>query len=384
VDLLILDEAHLWLAETRQKLVSAFPEARVVGLTATPARGDGKGLGVMFEELVMTTGVRSLTEQGYLVPARYWAPSKPDLDGIKLDKDGDYQQKELGVRMSNARLVGDIVTNWLRIAPGKSTVVFCATRSHSRFVCEEFRSRGVRAEHLDGETDVDERKAILDRVRSGETTVLCNVFVATYGLDIPNLECAVLARPTRNITLYLQIVGRVLRPAPGKTEALIIDHSGAVEEHGFADDDIPWSLDDKESVKERKERQQKEKAEPKEITCPKCKTVFKGRRDCPSCGHLLIPQGKPVPVHEAELKEVKKVNRDTDWDQKIEFMRGLRAYAQQKGWKEGWAAHAYKQKFGVWPNDARVKHCGAGQVSTEVLGWVQHLNIKRAKGRAAA
>lgn len=384
VDLLILDEAHLWLAETRQKLVSAFPDAKVVGLTATPARGDGRGLGVMFDELVMTIGVRQLTEQGYLVPARYFAPSKPDLEGIKLDKDGDYQQRALAARVDKPKLVGDIVDNWLKIAPGKSTAVFCTSVKHSIHVCEEFKSRGIKAEHLDGETDLDERKAILDRVRSGETTVLCNVFVATYGLDVPRLECAVLARPTRNITLYLQIIGRVLRPAEGKTEALIIDHSGAVEEHGFADDDIPWSLDETESVKERKDRIKKEKAEPKELTCPSCKTMFKGRRDCPSCGFEFIPRGQPVPVHEAELKEVKRANRDTDWDTKVAFMKGLRAYARQKGWKEGWAAHAYKQRFGVWPNDARVKHSGAGPVTPEVLGFVQHLNIKRAKSRGAA
>ena len=384
VDLLILDEAHLWLAETRQKLVAAFPEARIVGLTATPARGDGRGLGAMFEELVMTTGVRALTEQGYLVPARYWAPSKPDLEGLKLDKDGDYQQKALATRVDQPKLVGDIVDNWFRIAPGKSTAVFCTSVKHSIHVAEEFRRRGIRAEHLDGETDLDDRAEILARVASGETTVLCNVFVATYGLDVPRLECAVLARPTRNITLYLQIIGRVLRPAPGKTEALVIDHSGAVEEHGFADDDIPWSLDDRESVKERKDRLKKEKSEPKEITCPTCKTVFKGRRACPSCGYELVPMGQAVPVHEADLKEVKKANRDTDWEDKVAFMKGLRAYARQKGFKEGWAAHAYKQKFGVWPNDARVKHSGAGIVSTEVLNFVKYLQIKRAKVRAAA
>jgi DNA repair protein RadD len=386
VDLLILDEAHLWLAETRSKLVSEFPDAKVVGLTATPARGDGRGLGAMFDSLVMTTGVRALTEQGYLVPARYFAPSKPDLEGIKLNRDGDYVEKQLAARVDQPKLVGDIVDNWMRIAPGKSTAVFCTTRSHSRHVRDEFLRHGIRAEHLDGETDLEERKAILDRVRSGETTVLCNVFVATYGLDVPRLECAVLARPTKNITLYLQIVGRVLRPAPGKTEAIVIDHAGAVEEHGFADDDVPWSLDDKESVKERKERIKKEKAEPREITCPKCKTVFKGRRDCPSCGHLLIPQGKPVPVHQADLQEVRKTNRDTDWETKVEFMRGLRAYAAQKGFKEGWAAHAYRARFGVYPNDPRVKYAGSstGALSTEVLGWVKHLQIKRAKGRAAA
>lgn len=382
-DLVVVDEAHLSLAETRQALISAYPQAKVVGLTATPARGDGRGLGAIYDDLVVSWPIGRLIEHGYLVQPRYFAPAKPDLDGIKLNKDGDYVEKQLGERMDQPKLVGDIVHNWHRIAPGKSTAVFCATRSHSRHVCEEFLRHGIKAEHLDGETDLDERAAILDRVASGETTVLCNVFVATYGLDIPRLECAVLARPTRNITLYLQIVGRVLRPAPGKTGAIVIDHAGAVEEHGFVEDPIPWSLDDKETVKARKEREQQEKQEPKEMTCPSCKTVFKGRRDCPSCGYEFVPKGKAIPVHEADLQEVRKTNRETPWEEKIEFIAGLRGYARQKGFKEGWVAHAYKAKHGVWPNDPRLKHSGVAAPSTQVLSWVRYLQIRNAKRRAA-
>src|SRR3546814_7641235 len=154
--------------------------------------------------------------------------------------------------MDTPQLVGDVVENWMRIARHRSTVVFCVNRAHSRNVRDEFLAQGIRAEHVDGETPTDERAAILARVRSGETQVLCNVFVASYGLDIPTLDCAVLARPTKNIALYMQTVGRVMRPAERKADALVIDHSGAVKENGFVDDFIPWSLDESEKVKDRK------------------------------------------------------------------------------------------------------------------------------------
>jgi DNA repair protein RadD len=242
-DLVIVDEAHLSVAETRKAIIEHYSDAVIIGLTATPARGDGRGLGEIYDDLVSVVSIRELTDDGFLVPVRYFAPSEPDLEGVKLNKDGDYIEKQLGERMDRAELIGGITENWMRLAFGLSTVVFCVTRAHSRHVCEEFKRLGVAAEHLDGETELEERRAILARVASGETTVLCNVFVATFGLDIPRLECAVLARPTKNLALYLQIAGRVLRPCEGKTEARIIDHSGAVQQHGFIDDDQPWSLD---------------------------------------------------------------------------------------------------------------------------------------------
>lgn len=391
-DLVIVDEGHLSVAKTRKEIVEHYTDAIVVCLTATPARGDGKGLGEIYDDLVQSWSIRQLTEAGFLVPVRYFAPSKPDLAGLKLNKDGDYQEQALGKRVDQPKLIGDIVHNWFRLAKDKRTVVFCVTRSHSRHVCDEFRARGVRAEHLDGETPLDERKAILARVASGETQVLCNVFVATYGLDIPALECAVLARPTRNIALYLQTVGRVLRISEGKTEAIVIDHAGAVDEHGFVDDYIPWSLDTTESVKERKEREQKERQEAKEITCGECATVFKRSRTCPNCGHEMIPAGKPIPVHQADLHEInrgsetaaEKRNRTHRWEQKAKFYGELMTYCQERGKNPGWVAHKYKAMYGVWPNDKRLKSANPAPVSAETQSWIRAQNIRYAKAKEKA
>lgn len=384
-DLVLVDEAHLSIAETRKQILSHYGEAIIVGLTATPARGDGRGLGEIYDDLVPVTSIRELTDNGFLAEARYFAPSEPDLHGIKLNKDGDYQEKALGKRMDQPQLVGGIVENWTRLAFGMSTVVFCVTRAHSRHVCEQFLRIGVTAEHLDGETPLDERKAILARVASGETTVLCNVFVATFGLDIPRLACAVLARPTRNIALYLQIIGRVLRTADGKAEAFIIDHSGAVAQHGFADEYVPWSLDEKETVAERRKKIREQSKAPKEITCAKCKTVFKGRRECPGCGHAMVPRTDAVPFHKADLEEVKPVkeNRDTTWEEKQSFMAGLKAYAAEHDYAHGWVAHKYRTRFGVWPNDPRVRDVSPMPYDDATRKWITSQNIRHAKRRAA-
>lgn len=375
-DVVIVDEAHLSLAPTRKAILAQYPEAVIIGLTATPARGDGRGLGEVYDSLVLSWDVRRLTEAGYLVPVRYFAPSKPDLKGLKTGRDGDYVvtgEHGIGARMDRPKLVGDIVDNWRRIAPDKKTVVFCSTISHSLHVCEEFTRAGVRAEHLDGKTESSERQAILSRVESGETQVLCNVFVASYGLDIPTLECAVLARPTRNITLYLQTVGRILRPSEGKSEAIVIDHSGAVDEHGFVDDYVPWSLDDKGTVKERKKAAQEASQQPREITCGKCGVVFRARRTCPGCGNEMVAQGKAIPVHQAELKEVARPD-------KASWLAQLKGYQEAKKKTERWLVAKYREKFGEYPPDA-IRGVQPLPVSAEVSRWITSRNIAWARRR---
>lgn len=379
-DIVIVDECHLSVAKGQSEILARYADKVIIGLTATPARGDGKGLGQIYDELVQVTNVRELTRDGYLVPVRYFAPSELDLSSVKQNK-SDYIVKDLGKFMDKPSLIGDIVSNWFRIAREKKTVVFCTTCAHSRNVRDEFLRLGISAEHLDGETPTDERKAILGRVESGQTQVLCNVFVASYGLDIPSLECAVLARPTKNITLYLQTVGRILRISEGKSDAVVIDHSGAVKQHGFVDEVVPWTLDDKD-VRELKKKQSVN--EPKEITCGDCGTVFKSARVCPNCGKELIPSTQKLPVHEADLQEIdrgkRKANRDMSHDEKAIFYGGLKAYASARNYKPGWAANQYKAKTGVWPN--AYKNAPEVPPTPEVMGWIRHQQIKYAK-RAA-
>lgn len=392
-DLVIVDEAHLSVAKTRLDILNAYPKAIVVGLTATPARSDGKGLGVYYDDLVLSWPIPKLIEFGFLSPVRYFAPSKPDLSKLKLGANGDYREKDLGVVMDKASLIGEIVHNWERLAKGKSTVVFCSTKAHSRHVCEQFQLAGYAAEHIDSDTPQDDRTQILNRVKSGETKILCNVYIASYGLDIPSLECAVMARPTKSLVLYMQTIGRILRPSPetGKTEAIVIDHAGCVDEHGFVDEYIPWTLDSNNKIQELCRKHKEESKSPKEITCGDCGTVFKNARRCPLCGHEILGPTQDIPCHKADLTEVKKPgekeaerrNRVFSWEQKIDFYSQLLGYAYSKGRKQGWVAHMYRAYFSVWPNDARLKSVGVSHPGDALLSFIRSQNIRFHKSKQA-
>jgi DNA repair protein RadD len=211
---LIIDEAHHSRARTYMRLVETYRGAVIVGLTATPCRSDGRGLGNIFEVLVECPSVADLTIAGYLVSARIFAPVRPNLSGISIAR-GDYIEARLADRMNTALLVGDIVEHWHRIGEGRPTVVFTVNVAHSVHVRNGFRRSGVLAEHVDGSTPLEERKTILDRFAAGGVDVICNCAVLTEGWDRPEASCLVLARSTRSLGLYRQMVGRVLRPALG-------------------------------------------------------------------------------------------------------------------------------------------------------------------------
>lgn len=377
-DVVIIDEAHLSVAKMTREVIDAYPNAAKVGMTATPARMDGKALGLIYDDMVMGPSVRELTEQGYLVPARYFAPSRPDLQGVKITA-GDYNAKDAGRAMQP--IIGDVVYNWLRIAKGRKTVVFSINVSHSQQLRDDFRAAGIPAEHLDGNTPNEERKAILGRLRSGETQVLCNCEVLTYGWDEPSISACVIARPTKSIVRYLQMAGRVLRPSEGKEDCLIIDHTGTVDELGFVDDPVDWTLDGTQKIQDR--IRERKKTEPKQITCGECATVFRGPV-CPVCG--TAPDRNHPRYHEtvdASLQELdrskQRKNRQWTSDEKRRFFGELKSYAQAHGYASGWASHKYRQKLGVWPNAH--KNAPSVEPSQETLSWIRSRQIAWAKRR---
>ncbi len=369
----IVDEAHLSMSKGKQEILEHYKDSIIIGLTATPCRGDGKGLGEFYDSMVNEVSVRELMDLGHLVEPIYFAPSEYDLSEVKQTK-SDYIVASLEKAVDQPKLIGEIYDNWKRLAGDKRTVIFCATRKHSRHVCELFRSHGIRAEHVDGDTERDERAGIFDRVRSGETQVLCNVFVASYGLDIPPLECCVLARPTKSLGLYYQICGRVLRTSPGKPCAVIIDHTGAIKRHGFLDDPVPWTLDGTKDVRELKEEQDNEREAPKEIICTQCGNVFSGQRDCPNCGHQLLPFTEDVPTKKAKLVQVKRknANKDSPMPEKLIFFQMLAHYGEGKGYKPGWASNKFRNKFGDWPAFGNVSPI---EPNKEVLNYIKSRNI---------
>ena len=368
-DVVIVDEAHLSLSPSKLNILNHYKDKIVIGLTATPIRSDGRGLGGFYDQMINEVSVRELIDEGFLVEPEYYAPESWDVSMVKKTR-SDYVTSDLARAVDRPELIGGIYDNWKRIAGDKRTVIFCTNCNHSRHVRDEFIRRGIKAEHVDGNTERDERAGIFSRVRSGETQVLTNVYVASYGLEIPALECAVLARPTKSLGLYIQTCGRVLRPSPGKTNTIIIDHTGAVAEHGFLDDAVPWTLDSKTDIREAKKKQDEERHEPKEITCNNCGTVFKGQRECPRCGKALVPPSEPVPFKKAELKKIDKLDP-------ITFYNMLHTYGKDMGFKPGWAKHQYRNKFNAWPTiEPRLE-----TPSKEVIGYVKHSYIKWARSK---
>jgi superfamily II DNA or RNA helicase len=383
-DLVVVDEAHHARARTYRRLIDAYPGAVILGMTATPCRGDGRGLGNVFDALVESATVAELQKADYLVGARIYAPSQPDLAGIRVER-GDYIESQLAERVDTAALVGDVIEHWLKLADRRRTVVFATGVAHSVHLRDEFRRAGVMAEHLDGRTPPDERDAILARLDRGEAEVVCNAMVLTEGWDQPAVGCLVLARPTKSLGLYRQMVGRVLRPLPGKTEALILDHAGAVFQHGFPDDPIQWTLSEDRRADNPAHRARGEYRAPQLATCPECKAVKFEGRPCPVCGWQPRPKAEPVAIRNGELGQVDRSRRAAapqhDADARDRFHRGLVWIAAERGYKSGWVAHKFKEKFGTWPP----RHHGDPLPPDDALRrWVRSRQIAFAKARQAA
>jgi len=379
-DLVIIDEAHRCLSQTYLKLIAKYKDSMILGLTATPVRSDGRGLGHIFTDMVQAPSIGWLTSKGSLVRATYYAPSIPDLKGIQSSM-GDYNMVQLSERMDKPKIISDVISSWKKIAKGKKTIVFATSVAHSMNLAESFVDIGVRAAHVDGSTDNDERERVLGEFNRGTIQVICNCMVLTEGFDCPPAEVCVLARPTKSLGMYLQMVGRVLRPHPGKETATIIDHSGAVYMHGFVEDEVEWRLDPKKpiSIKERKRERDKEESL---IVCDGCFTAYSGSNICPKCGHIAEKKSQYVAVLDAELGLVDKAKRVVSKklsyapEFRAEFYSMLLGYCALKSYNTGWAFHTYKNRFKLTPNYGDVEPT---KPSKECMNYIKYLQIRKAK-----
>jgi superfamily II DNA or RNA helicase len=231
-DIMFVDECHHVRAMTYQRIIEAYPDAIIIGLTATPCRGDGRGLGNVFEAMIECPQIPALIKHDppYLVPLKIFAPENTQhiARGVEVASTGDYVIDQLSDRMNTDALVGDFVEHWLRHAQRRRTIAFAVDVAHSVHLTDELIKSGVRAEYVDGTTPQADREAILGRLASGETEVVCNCMILTEGFDLPDIGCIALVRPTRSLGLFRQMIGRGLRPADGKSDVIILDHSGGV------------------------------------------------------------------------------------------------------------------------------------------------------------
>lgn len=385
-DLVVVDECHRAVAPTYRKLMAHYRDrgAIVLGLTATPMRGDGQGLGDVFDAMVCCPSLADLTDEGHLVPARFFAPTDPDLTGVKVRR-GDYVEADLGTAMDQPQLVGDVVGHWLRFASDRKTVVFASTVAHSVHLAEQFRASGVAAAHLDGSTEPERRDAMLAALSAGDIQVVCNCEVLVEGWDQPDVSCLVLARPTKSAVRFLQMVGRVLRSHPDKVDALVLDHGGCVHEHGFPVEFTDWVLEQGEVKHPNPTQRRRRQAEAQPIVCQQCFHTYTGQPKCPECGHQHEVRGRDVSHIDGELGEVKRRGDAKavkhSMAEKRRWHAELLGIAAERGYRPGWAAHKYRTKFGVWPPRGWSATATPGP---EVRRWVKHQQIAFAKQREAA
>lgn len=374
--MIIVDEAHGSISPSYQSILKNYKgKALIIGLTATPCRGDGRGLGEFYDDIVTTADIGSLIRQKYLVPVRYFCPDMPDLRKIGTVA-GDYDKKELGVRMDKKKLVGSIVENWLKICPTRQTIVFAVNVSHSIHIVESFRAVGIMAEHIDARTPTAEREAILTRLKSGITQIVSNVGILTEGFDFPNASCIVLARPTKSLGLYLQMAGRGLRIFEGKSDCILIDHGGCVYNHGRIEWEREWSLDGEEKAWKEIDYKAKEKSLMK---CRACDCVFEGQAFCPDCKTPLQKFGKEVEIIEAELKELDKQKASVS--EKRVFLGMLKCHIpRQKNSNPKRILAMYKTRYKVWPHSS-IKDVAPIEPDQAFLSYMKSMNIRFAKSK---
>jgi DNA repair protein RadD len=313
--------------------------------------------------------------------------SAPDLKGIHT-RQGDYVESELAERVDQPKLVGDIISHYHRLNPERRpTVVFATSVAHSRHICDEFVKSGVRAEHIDGKTPKDERDEILVKLARGESEVVVNCQVLTEGWDCPSVSCCILARPTKSMGLYRQMAGRVIRPASGKTDALILDHAGAVFQHGFIEDPVVWTLDPDTKAKSPAQfARNQSPSTSRLLACSKCSAIRTAGKPCPECGFMPRRPGEYVEVREGELHRLDRNGSHLNQystDHRQQFFRGLLQLTLERGQKPGAAAYRYKDRFGDFP-PRDWNTLPPIPPTTEVTAWDRHCRIKFAKAMEKA
>lgn len=376
-ELVIIDEAHV-LHQAHLTLIDWCRSngVPVIGLSATPFR---KGLGKVFDQLVANITIEELTERGFLVPAVCYAPHIPSMKGVKTNADGDWVEDELAKVMGDAKIVGDVVEHWKELGEDRQTLVFACNVKHARQLAAAFFKAGVMAAHIDGYMPPDESNEVLRLYEERKIRVLISVGMIAKGFDSPQTSCLVIARPTRSLMLHYQILGRGLRicPETGKTDCIIIDHSGNLLLNGKPTDPMPDTLDMGEGDNPDRARQRNE-SEPKEHPCQQCSYLHIGSI-CPKCGHRLeVAQG--ITTANGKLVPLEDRKKIISPNHKTEVYEQLLGYAQEHNKKAGWAYYAYRAFMGENPSKDAQLHGKPRAAGEELVRWVKGYNVRRAKG----
>ena len=336
-DLIVIDEAHHSVAGSWKCVIDAFPSARVLGVTATPERLDGKGLGSVFDQMILGPKVADLQRDGHLSLAKYYAPTTADLSGVK-SRMGDFEQAGLAAAMDKPKITGDAVDHYARLAHGMPAIAFCVSIAHARNVAESFCRAGYDAATLDGTLSAEVRRERVEMLGDGRLSMLTSCEIVNEGFDVPVVGAAILLRPTQSLGLHLQQIGRVLRPALGKTHAVILDHAGNLARHGLAEDERDWSLNDRP-----KRQKGSSEATPPVRQCPECFCCHAPNvLACPECGHEYEVEGREIEQVDGELVEFGLTRRMEV--RQARTYQDLIEIGKARGYKPGWARIVWEKR----------------------------------------
>ena len=334
--LIITDENHHSMAQSYKRIYEHFPDVRRVGVTATPVRLGGDGLGDVNDKLIIGVSTKWLIEHQHLAPYDYFAPSVADLTGLHT-KMGEYVTSDIEKAMIKNTVFGDVVHYYRELGRGMKAVCYCASIRHSEATAAAFCAADIPAAHIDGSTPKPERERIINDFRTGKIRILCNVDLISEGFDVPDCGCSILLRPTHSLTLFIQQSMRCMRYVEGK-RAVIIDHVGNYARHGMPDDDRTWSLEKK--PKRTFKQEENEQAE-KMRQCPECYFTFTlepGKNTCPHCGYVFPKRERTMDEKsEAKLIKVEGFKLDLSTPESCSSYEELLVYAAHHGYKRGWA-----------------------------------------------
>lgn len=347
LDLIVIDEAHLATSQSFRWLLDTYPTAKVLAVTATPHTRSG--LKSLAECIVKPVTLGELMEGGYLVPPIYYAPSKPNLRGIPIDKKtGDYEVGRLHIAMDRANIYGDILETYQEITPNKRALVFCCNVEHALSVSKMFNQAGISAATLTSLVKDQQRQELFRQFENGEIHILTNCTLLSTGVDLPCVEVVILARPTKSYNLYIQTIGRAARPYRGKDAFYVLDHARCIEEHGFIEHERETRLDT---------RTQGSGSSCVVVTCAECFYCFDPNVQksmlCPECGKdNKRPNKKRVAVREDGSYEMVRVAPKPETKLNTHAMSATQLvvfnYCRQAiamNYKRGWVYHKVEQRF---------------------------------------
>lgn len=360
--LIFIDEAHHALAQSYRRIIDTFPNAYILYFTATPIRTGHDQLDQIADNIIVGKSIKWLTEHHFLAPFHYYGLG--DIDRSKLRKsNGDYSSQSMDEAISH-QIYGHIVQQYQRLAEGKQAVVYCHSIVSAKEVTKKFHEAGITAEEIDGDTDKKVRDKLVQQFRDQKLTILVNVNLFTEGVDLPNVDCVIMARPTSSLALYLQFSMRCLNPRKGKT-AIIIDHVDNFLTFGLPNSDRDW----RQAIQTRDKRKKKlNVGGPTICQCKYCFGIFyrAEMQDncCPLCGHKLESDRKDYQVVNVDLQEIKSneaikhrkamvqriingqvmANIADKSPGQLHTLKEFQAYAKLHGYQPGWAWYQFKNR----------------------------------------